>query len=451
MNAVRYLAWLLLLVPAARGAEPLLSPEDTAFLHEQARRIVSSARLAPGAVSGKWQNQTPYAVHVPGGNMGYPAFWVRDAVMMLGADFVPAQEIEGWIRLMASTIRREDWNVHPGAVVPAYAVPDHINFDGRATFYPGTYDSGAKQGGHPYGKYPPLDDHFYFITAVHEHWKLTRAATLFGSPLKTAAGEMQLAELCERVYRVAPADDATGLVMAGDVASENAKDWGFCDTVFKSGKLLFPSVLKHNAANQLADMFLAAGDKMKSRIYRGEARRLRQSIARMFRREDGWLRSATEVGNQPDVWGTAFAVWSGAVDRTTAKKASRALANAYRAQTAVRDGLVRHVLTDDPTNRGLWQNSAAAAGTYQNGGYWGTPAGWYIAAMHRTEPDAARAMARDFVGFLRRHMRPDQMSQAWEWVNPETGKRNNPLYVASVALPYVSLAQAGLVARRLPR
>jgi hypothetical protein len=451
MNAVRYLAWLLLLIPAARGAEPLLSPEDTAFLHEQARRIVSSARLAPGAVSGKWRNQTPYAVHVPGGNMGYPAFWVRDAVMMLGADFVPAREIEGWIRLMASTIRREDWNVHPGAVVPAYAVPDHINFDGRATFYPGTYDSGAKQGGHPYGKYPPLDDHFYFIAAIHEHWKLTRAATLFGSPLKLAAGEMQLAELCERVYRVAPADEATGLVMAGDVASENAKDWGFCDTVFKSGKLLFPSVLKHNAANQMADLFLAAGDKSKSRIYREEARRLRQSIARTFRREDGWLRSATEVGNQPDVWGTAFAVWSGAVDRTTAKKASRALANAYRAKTAVHDGLVRHVLTGDPTNRGLWQNSAAAAGTYQNGGYWGTPAGWYIAAMHRTEPDAARAMARDFVGFLRRNMRPDGMSQAWEWVNPETGKRNNPLYVASVVLPYVSLAQTGLMARRLPR
>ncbi len=47
---------------------------------------------------------------------------------------------------MASTLRGEDWQVHAGAVVPAYAVPDHINFDGRATFYPGTYDSGSKQG-----------------------------------------------------------------------------------------------------------------------------------------------------------------------------------------------------------------------------------------------------------------------------------------------------------------
>jgi hypothetical protein len=448
---MRTLALLLCSTVAALAAEPVLSPEDAAFLREQARKIVASARLAPRAASGKWRNATPYAMHVPGGNMGYPAFWVRDAVMMLGADFVPAQEIEGWIRLMASTVRREDWNVHPGAVVPAFAVPDHINFDGRATFYPGTYDSGTRQGGKPFGKYPPLDDHFYFITAVYEHWKLTHATALFRSRLATASGEMELTEFCERVYRVALTDPESGLVVAGDVETENAKDWGFCDTVFKSGKLLFPSVLKYNAAIQLAELFSAGGDQARSHHYRDEARRLSKSIAKTFLRGDGWLRSATLVGNQPDVWGTAFAVWSGAVDASTARKASRALATAYRARTAVQKGLVRHILTTDANNRGLWQKCIAEAGTYQNGGYWGTPAGWYIAAMHRTDPAAARSMAREFVEFLRKNMRPDGMSQAWEWMNPETGKSSNPLYVATVALPYISMAQAGLLAREPAR
>ncbi len=418
---------LLCAALAAFAAEPVLSPADAVFLHEQARKIAASARLAPGASSGKWRNATPYAVHVPGGNMGYPAFWVRDAVMMLGADFVPPAEVQGWIRLMASTIRSDTWNVHPGAVVPAYAVADHINFDGRATFYPGTYDSGAKQGGKPYGKYPPLDDNFYFIAAVYEHWKLIRTTVLFRSKVGIAGGEMELAELCERVYAVAQSEEASGLVVAGDVESENAKDWGFCDTVFKSGKLLFPSVLKHNAAKQLAELFAATGDMSRSRRYDGEARRLRKAITRTFRRGDGWLRSATEVGNQPDVWGTAFAVWSGAVIGPAARNASRALANAYRARTAVRDGLVRHILTNDATNHGLWQKSAAQPETYQDGGYWSTPAGWYIAAVHRTDPSTARAMAREFIGSLRGHMRADGMSQAWEWVNPDTGKRNNPL------------------------
>jgi hypothetical protein len=432
---------------AALAAEPVLSPGDAAFLREQARQMVAAARLGPGASSGKWRNQTPFAVHVPGGNMGYPAFWVRDAVMMLGADFVPAPEIEGWIRLMASTVPREDWNLRPGAFVPAFAVPDHINFDGRPTYYPGTYDSGTKQGGKPFGKYPPLDDHFYFITAAYEHWKLSHDQALFRSRLATATGEMTLAALCERVYLVAPSDAASGLVVSGDVETENAKDWGFCDTVFKSGKLLFPSVLKYNAATQLAELFSAVGDPTKSRRYRDEARRLRKAISKTFRRDDGWLRSATLVGNQPDVWGTAFAVWSGAVEESTAKNASRALAGAYRAKTAVRAGLVRHILTTDSTNSGLWQKCIAEAGTYQNGGYWGTPSGWYIAAMHLTDPAAARGMAQDFVAFLRQNVRPDGMSQAWEWMNPETGQRSNPLYVATVALPYISLAQAGLLRR----
>ncbi len=80
---------------AAFAAEPVLSREDTEFLREQARRMVEAARLGPGQASGKWRNETPYTVRVPGGNMGYPAFWVRDAVMMLGADLVPAEEVEG--------------------------------------------------------------------------------------------------------------------------------------------------------------------------------------------------------------------------------------------------------------------------------------------------------------------------------------------------------------------
>jgi tetratricopeptide (TPR) repeat protein len=39
---------------------------------------------------------------------------------------------------------------------PAFAVPDHINLDGKPTFYPGNYERGSKQGGNPFGKYPPL-------------------------------------------------------------------------------------------------------------------------------------------------------------------------------------------------------------------------------------------------------------------------------------------------------
>jgi hypothetical protein len=149
---IKVLIWISLMVAAAariRADEPLLQPADERFLKEQAARIVESARLAPGQVSGKWRNTTPYTIHIPGGNMGYPAYWVRDSVMMLGGSFVKASEIEEWVRLICKTLPDRDWNVRPGVVVPAFAVPDHINFDGKPTFYPGNYETGTRQGGPP--------------------------------------------------------------------------------------------------------------------------------------------------------------------------------------------------------------------------------------------------------------------------------------------------------------
>jgi len=65
--------------------------------------------------------------------------------------------------------------------------------------------------------------------------------------------------------------------------------------------------------------------------------------------------------------------------------------------------------------------------------------------MAKADPRAAAAMARDFVAFLRDHRRSDGISETWEWFNPDTGRNKNPLYVATVALPYLSLKEVGLL------
>lgn len=436
---------------SAQSLRPVLNSADTAFLRDQAQRIVESARLAPGQTEGRWRNATPYTLHVPGGNMGYPAFWIRDAVMMLGGNFISPKELKGWIYLISASLQGpEAWHVRPGVVVPAYTVADHIEFNGKPTFYPGTYQTGSKQGGYPFGKYPPLDDNFYFLKAVYEYWSMTHDIAFLRSRVRTSFGEMKLGGLCEHVYKAAPTDAATGLVIAGNVRHENAKDWGFCDGEFKSGKLLFPSILKYIAARDLAQLFRALGEEGKSREYQRDAAQIRSSIPRVFfhgtkNAGEGWLHSATGVGNQPDVWGSAFAVWSGAVEGQVAKKIGRALVRAFRGKTAVREGCVRQILTTDPTNHGGWQRSIVKLGTYQNGGYWGVPTGWYIAAMDRVDHRAAVQMAQAYLHFLKDNLRPDGITDAWEWFNPDTGKHNNPLYVATVALPYLSLKKAGLL------
>ena len=429
----------------------LLSQSDQEFLVLQARTIMDSAKLAPGQANGQWRNQTPYTVHVPGGNMGYPAFWVRDAVMMLESDFIGLAELEGWIRLMSSTIRDQVWNVRPGVVVPAFAVPDHINLDGKASYYPGSYETGTKQGGNPWGKYPPLDDQFYYIAAVHWQWKKSGSTDMFLSKIRTAFGEMPLADLCQRIYDMVPSDSATALCIAGDVDTENAKDFGFCDSVSKSGNLLFASVLKFVAAQQLAELYSAVRRPQQAARLRSDARKIRAALAPVFSHSthpgEAWLHSATGVGNQPDVWGSAYAVYCGAVEPATAQQIGRSLVRAYREKTAVREGCVRSILSDDAANPKGWQKTVSAPGVYQNGGYWGTPIGWYLAAMHKVDPASAADMAKDYVAFLRNHQTAKGISESWEWFNPDTG-RTPPLYVATVGLPYGCLRVAGLLDRR---
>ncbi len=426
---------------------PVLSESDEEFLGDQARRIAESTLLQPGQRSGKWVNGSGVAIRVPGGNMGYPAFWIRDAVMMLGGPLIPATELEGWIRLICSTIPGPgDWQVRPGVVVPAFSIADHINFDRKPTFYPGNLETGQKQGGPPWGKYPPIDDHYYFLLAVHEHWKLAGDAGLFKSAVKTSWGELPLHELCERVYSTPAEDPATGLCVSA--VAGDAIDFGFCDTIHKSGKLLFPSLLKRLAALKMSELPRAIGDGQRARKWASRADRIRNAIAPTFLRStdahEAWLHSATGTSNQPDVWGTAYAVWSGAVGGRAADRLARSLVRAFSEATAVREGCVRHILTSDRRNGGGWEGSARI-GVYQNGGYWGTPVGWYVAAMARVDPKAAAQMAAAYVRFLRAHMGTGGTTEAWEWFNPDTGANANPLYAATVVLPWLSLRQAGLL------
>ncbi|MEK6704104.1 MAG: hypothetical protein AABZ53_17750, partial [Planctomycetota bacterium] len=153
---------------------------------------------------------------------------------------------------------------------------------------------------------------------------------------------------------------------------------------------------------------------------------------------------ASGMGNQADVWGSAYAVHCGALSERVGVLVSRALVRGFRERTAVRDGTARHVPTSDPRG-GVWERSVSAAGTYQNGGYWGTPMGWYISAVHKTDRAAAADIAREYVRGLCRKVLADGAVEALEWFNPDTGASANPRYVATVALPYLCLQEAGIL------
>ena len=433
-------------------ADSLLSPEDTAFLRDQAAKVLRLARVAPGEKSGNAMNRTPYVMHLPDSHQVYTAFWVRDSNMALGADFVSADDVRDWIKLTAATISNKNWQIRPGVLVPAYSVPDHINFDGKPTFFPGNYEEGDKQGGGDLGTVPLLDDAFFFLFTVNEYASMTKSAELFKSPVTTPTGPMILSDLCLKVFDAIPVNPATGISMTGDVHQPNAwgKDFGFCDTIQKSGRLLFTAVLKYDAARRLAPLYRKIGNADAADRMTQAADQIKKNLVATFYHDssysgEGWLYSATGVCNQPDVWGSAYAVAVGAVDGETAYKVALSLLRGYRDRSLVNAGCVSEVLQHDSSNPKGWQNTVLPFGIYQNGAYWATGNGWYIVALNTIDPKAARDMARDYVEFMRANRLENGTSQAWEWFNPGINRYEHPQYVASAAFAYGILNRAGLL------
>lgn len=157
----------------AKMKDDAMTDEALPFLRDITAAVVEASRVRPGeSVMNMPANTTGGTLIRPGGRTNYPSFWVRDFAMSLDCDLVTIEEIHHGVRVIASrqngdTQRR----LQSGAIIPPYAIADHINFDGQPVFYPGTYSPGEDQGGGIWGVLPPIDDHYYFIHAAYRLYK----------------------------------------------------------------------------------------------------------------------------------------------------------------------------------------------------------------------------------------------------------------------------------------
>ena len=165
---------------AAAKTAPPIDPASLAFLKELAAATIESARVRPGqSRGGMGPNTTGITLITPGGN--YPALWTRDFAMSLDCGLIGPAEILSQLRLIARCQNGEkERRLKSGAIVPPFAIVDHVNFAGGAVFYPGTYSSGEDQGAPPFGPLPPVDDHFYFIHIAYALWRDTGDAKFLG-------------------------------------------------------------------------------------------------------------------------------------------------------------------------------------------------------------------------------------------------------------------------------
>ena len=127
------------------------------------------------------------------------------------------------------------------------------------------------------------------------------------------------------------------------------------------------------------------------------------------------------------------------LDRAQATSARKTIVDALRKRTITLEGGVRHVPTDrDFSATTAWERSLVPVNTYQNGGYWHTASGWLIAALWQHDRPLALQVFREMMTHLRAqdYRKGPGHGAPWEVFGPNGSARQNPVYMASVALPY---------------
>ncbi len=429
--------WLMAAACITRGGE--LPKADMDFLRDMTRDVIEASRVNPGSNGGgHWHltNTCGFALITPGKDT-YTAYWVRDFSMSIDSGFITPEELRLHLLLTCRAQNEAtELKLANGLHVPSWAIPDHINYDGRPTYYPGTYASGPDQGAGACGRVPPIDDHYEFVHIAYTYWKATRDVETLRTEVK---GVTVFARLVN-AFRSPTTDPSTGLAQTTE--ADRAVGFGFCDGETHTGKLLFASLLRYRAAGELGELARAVGRRELVGECRHAQQAIRANVVPTFadpKVVTGWLRASTEFSRQPDVWGTLFALHLGVLDRGTARAARKTVADAVRRGTIVLEGGVRQVPTDlDFSKTTAWERSMCAVNTYQNGGYWHTASGWLIEALWKED----RVLALQVFGEMLSHLRSQDFrlgpghGAPWEVFGPNGTARQNPVYMASVALPY---------------
>jgi hypothetical protein len=403
--------------------------------------VLEASRVYPGqSVAGYGPNATGGTLIRPGGRDCYPSYWIRDFAMSLECGLVSPAEMEHALRLTASRQQSTDWHTPSGSLVPRGAIADHITFDGKPIFFPGSMDY-DKQG-QPWGYYPSLDDHFFFVDIA---WQLISQGNRLGI-LDAVIEGMSLLDRLDLAFAVPSVDADTQLVCCDE--EKRGVSFGFTDIVVHTGYLLFCSLLRFRAAKQLAQMHQLRGAQQRAQAYEAIAQTAATSIRSTFALENGLLKASTGKSAQVDVWGSAFAVYCGLWDGEDGQRACRALAHALSQGTIAWRGNIRHVPTDgDHSAESAWEQVVGQwpKNHYQNGAYWNTPTGWVCYAVAQVDGRAARQLATEYVDQLREDdfRQGPEFGAPYECIHPQGDHRQNPVYLTSMTCPLAAFKRLG--------
>jgi hypothetical protein len=281
----------------------------------------------------------------------YDALWTRDHAYVLWhyPEKMTATQRRQFVSYFIE--RRTDGSeADPdGGLLPADFIADRIADDGTATYKnAGTSDL------------PFMDGIAFVVLALWSDWNLTSDTTTFDD------NEAAIADCLAAIPR-----SANGCVYSNPAAP--SVDYGFTDTVKKTGDVAYGTALQAWAYKMCAEMAGESGSGTWTTL-REEA----EDGLATLRKSSGWyMGSSVNNAAVDDVWATALIVAEGLVSGADRTASAQAIADAYAdgstgplgyTSTITQFGLVRHL----PVGQ-YWTGTTTTQNTYQNGGYWLTP------------------------------------------------------------------------------
>jgi hypothetical protein len=323
----------------------------------------------------------------------YPALYLRDFTYMAESapEFIPLEHLRDIISLLAAHLS------------PEGLCPERISNEGEVIYV-------------CHGGRPVADSPLFFA-------KLVRSYLRRGGETGLLSG---IFPVLERAFSTVPVEASTGLVWIDPAHPHTA--YGFTDTIAITGRHLFCSLLRFEAAEALAE--LAGRLKHREAVERhtAEAARIRASLEHLWSPEHGLYLAGSVDCRQADVWGSAYAGVIGALDPGRRRRVADTL-HARRGCFLLR-AQVRHLLLPE-----FWQRRVVVAewtepGTFQNGPYWATASGWMAEMFELAAPGAGIALLRGLVADF-------EANGIWECIGPKGYARvaNN---LSSACLPYAA-------------
>jgi glycogen debranching enzyme len=323
--------------------------------------------------------------------IGYKAFWLRDyAYTLEGAvDSFSDKELIDACRVFLRAQRADGQCV------------DCVKFDGKPIYRPGFGSMGVET---------VADGAPFTVDVAWYTYKKTQDKKLLAEMLPALEKAMQTVEL----------NPKNGLVYIRPGMPQYRCPYGFTDTILKQGDVLFCSLLYVQASGQLADLYRSADKGDDAARWSTEAERVARSIRTVFWNPKWNLfRAATVKSNQPDVWGSAFAVYLGVADEAQSKAIARNFQQNY--DKYVQKGQIRHL----PKGQ-YWEDEPRGRDRYQNGAYWATPTGWFVYTLDLVDSELAERTVFDLIDDFKAR-------GICEWVIGD--KVQLPGYNSSVSLP----------------